>query len=1380
MKKIICMFMLVILVSLSESNAQQAPDSRSDSPKTEILSNLASVDDETALMQYALELWQTRPELFAGAQGVIVVGIIEGSQAEQHGLRRGDIITTYNGQAVNTAQELITVTQANAEKSQIQLQFIREEVIQTAILQGGRLGVNIVNFKDEESLQEFFQEFFIRWNKILKMQQSRDIEGIFRFLKANPIKAELLQQTLNELCQGEGKDVEFCQRLAPIEGLFQVMSEVDSMSTINSNLERLLAEGERAYDDADYQVALEKWKTGLERARTLKDKRYISDFLGNIGRVFVTLRQSNDALRYCEEALVIDRELGERADEGTILGYIGNVYYDLKQYHEALRYHEQALTIHQEINDLYGERRDLSNIGDVYYNLKQNQEALHYYEQALAISQELEDQEIEMSELDNIGNILCQLGQYPEALGYYLQALKIALELEARQMEETFLLKVVAIYREVGLPQKAWPYLEQALMIARELNDREMEGKMLNDLGQMCRSLGQSQKALHYLEQALTIARELDDRDMEGSSLNLIGSAYGALGQYQEALYHHGQALMIARELNDREMEGSSLTFLGSAYEALGQYQEALYYHGQALMIVRILTDRELKYTILMNLCSLYSKLGNYQEIDRYYIEVSTIIRELDNQRLYRNFALNTGLLYLYSEHYKESMPYLERALTTARQIGNRHGEMAPLRGLGDIYRMIGKYQDALRMYEEALIIARENDAYHDEGVLQGNIGMVYGNLGQYQKARVALQDSLTQHKMQGTLEGVWITQNSLALVEVKLNRPEIAIIFYEQALDTIEALREGVSEKELQLSFMQDKLFVYDEFIDLLQDLHKKHPNKGYDRKALEIFERKQGRVFLEEMGQSGARLFAGLPEEMSQKELDLALQAEQSHKRLVAERSKPLTDQDKDLIHTLEEQEAILLTEQTAFQEEIKTRYPNYYALKYPTPVSLEELQQAVLSPGELLFVYHVMEEKTLLWTISPKTMHMHSIPIGEEDLQQQIEALRRAMGVEYNKSKKPERGERRRSSAQDAPLSFAEASHALYELLIPETARSFLRKERSLHIVPTGPLYALPFEALVTEKPTPGPSQEGNLHYLIETLPISYLSSASLLKTIRESQAGRKISEQDPLLAFANPVYDSSSSSANNVQNAEGDVVEPQRPLLAMAGLQEEASGSFSFQALREQRYRDLIGGRFLELPETIEEVEKIAKILEVPDRDEALQLRDNASKSNIFALNAAEQLDDYQYLVFAAHGVLPGKADRITQPALVLSHPERDGYLTMAEVFQLQLNARLVVLSACNTGRGEQVRGEGVMGLTRAFMYAGTPAVAVTLWSVDSLSAKDLDIGMFEHLKEGQAPEEGQTPVQALRSIKLRMIRGEKGEAYRHPYYWAPFVLFGDGQ
>ncbi len=152
------------------------------------------------------------------------------------------------------------------------------------------------------------------------------------------------------------------------------------------------------------------------------------------------------------------------------------------------------------------------------------------------------------------------------------------------------------------------------------------------------------------------------------------------------------------------------------------------------------------------------------------------------------------------------------------------------------------------------------------------------------------------------------------------------------------------------------------------------------------------------------------------------------------------------------------------------------------------------------------------------------------------------------------------------------------------------------------------------------------------------------------------------------------------------------------------------------------------------------------------------------------------------MFSVHGIIPEPKNIIEQPALVLSNPTKkgEGYLTMADAFGLQLNAKLVNLSACNTGRGEHVRGEGIRGLTRAFMYAGTPATSVTLWSVNVYSAKEFSIELFTNLKANLEKGKNQQFAQALQKVKLNMIEGELSKKYSDPFHWAGFVVYGDEQ
>jgi CHAT domain-containing protein len=169
---------------------------------------------------------------------------------------------------------------------------------------------------------------------------------------------------------------------------------------------------------------------------------------------------------------------------------------------------------------------------------------------------------------------------------------------------------------------------------------------------------------------------------------------------------------------------------------------------------------------------------------------------------------------------------------------------------------------------------------------------------------------------------------------------------------------------------------------------------------------------------------------------------------------------------------------------------------------------------------------------------------------------------------------------------------------------------------------------------------------------------------------------------------------------------------------------------------------------------------------------IYLGDDASVATINRLNADGSLRNFRYVLFATHAALPDTISGIAQPSLVLAHPTSDGFLTMGDVFGLSLDAQLVMLSACESGGGVATKGEGVQGLTQAFMYAGTPVVSVTQWEVVDNVAEHFTPDFFLRMHDNA------TPAQALRETKLAMIRGSD-PMLRHPFFWAPTVLFGDG-
>jgi CHAT domain-containing protein len=459
--------------------------------------------------------------------------------------------------------------------------------------------------------------------------------------------------------------------------------------------------------------------------------------------------------------------------------------------------------------------------------------------------------------------------------------------------------------------------------------------------------------------------------------------------------------------------------------------------------------------------------------------------------------------------------------------------------------------------------------------------------------------------------------------------------------------------EKTHKTSFMRSKLYVYDELITLLQSLHLTQPQQGYDRKALEIFERKQGRVFLEEMGKSGAWRFAGVQEKISRKDRELEQQiATTRQKRTEAlEQGKDAEQHSKRLTK--------LIADQQAFEKMLATDYPKYYQLKYPKPASLVTLQQKVLQIGEMMLVYNVMKESTALWVIGKQQFQMFTLPVGGKTLSESVygeEGLRKLI--------------------KERLLEFTEVSHVLYQTLLPKAVRQLIAKADTLYIVPTSILYGLPFEALVTAI-----ADDDIPHYLIQDYAIVYLSSASLLKTLRDER--RKKAPQ-PLLAFANPDYPPCS---------DGKSKEKRTGKIVANRIVELCPKERNVQKTRNECLLP-------PLVETEDEVCQIATLFNIPKQafEKVLYLRKAATRQNLLKLNENGELDNYRYLMFSVHGFLPNEIEFIPQPALAFSMSDvadETGYLTMADAFTLELNADFVNLSACNTGRGTHIQGEGFM-------------------------------------------------------------------------------------
>jgi tetratricopeptide (TPR) repeat protein/CHAT domain-containing protein len=1133
-------------------------------------------------------------------------------------------------------------------------------------------------------------------------------------------------------------------------------------------IEQLHQQAKAAFFAADYPTAITKWQAALEQARRLDQKTEMSKFLVNLGVVHYSLGQYAKALDYYQQVLMVDQALDDQSAVSTDLTNLGLVYFTLGEDEKALFYYEKALAIQEKIGDQVGQANTLGNLALVYNRLGRYQEALEIGKQALVLHQAANEEMAISNDFMNLGIIYDNLNQYAKAIAAYSQALALKKALDDHVGIARTLDNLGTSYKNAGEYAKALKNYQQALKYQQQTGDFSAMGGTLSNLGAVYDSLAKYDKALVLYQKALMIQRQLNEKAKIASTLTNLGVVYDNLGQSKSALIHYQQALVLQEELADQAGIAGLWSNLGLVYYRLGEIETALDYLQRALHQEQALGNQRGEAQALTNLGLIQTQLGDYSLALTHYLTALAKQREIGDQAGIGNTLSNIGVSYYNLGHFEQALGYFLQAATQHQTIGDKRGESTDLGHIGTIHAQLGFYSKALTAYEAALSSKRAIKDKRGESVIlshlgavhaninkleealsyfqsaaaltremhdrQGlgadlaNIGLLYQQLGQPEKAYQALEESVSILTELGT-DKRWYAQRGLAKVQVELQQIEAAIAQYEQAIATIETLKAGLQEKKDKYAFMGDKLYVYNELISLLYDLHTQAPTKGYDDKALEIFERKQGRVFLEELGKSGAEKFASLPSTVIQQEKWLEEKQRLLQAELVQERNQSIKEHDTDKLKLLSQQLAVVSQSQQQLQAKIKTQYPDYYALKYPQPVTVNTIQQQVLQADEALLIYNVMAKDTLLWVVTPTEFALFSLSIGEEDLNDTIAYLR---DVILNR----------------LPELIAEGN-PLYEQLIPEDAKSLLTKAHTLYIVPTGPLYTLPFEALVSEV-----TDDYEPHFLIQDYALVYLSSGSLLKILRDMQARREKKPSQPFIAFANPTY-----------RACGDKQASERAV---------GRGAQSLTELRSQAYRESLKAVcFVPLPETEQEAKTAANLFGVPEK--LLYMGKQARRSILLELNETQQLSDYRYLLFAAHGLLPNEVSGLTQSALVLSDPDQEGFLTAADAYQLQFNADFINLSACNTGGGKKIKGEGIIGLTRAFMYAGTASIGVTLWSVESASAENLSVGIFNYLRRDSFRAD------AFRQIKLDMIAGRARQPYyNHPYYWAPFVLYGEGR
>ena len=476
----------------------------------------------------------------------------------------------------------------------------------------------------------------------------------------------------------------------------------------------------------------------------------------------------------------------------------------------------------------------------------------------------------------------------------------------------------------------------------------------------------------------------------------------------------------------------------------------------------------------------------------------------------------------------------------------------------------------------------------------------------------------------------------------------------------------------------------------------------------AFEYAQKAKARSFLDLLAEARIDPQKSLSEEDKSHKKNLITELTGIQDQIEEENEKDKPDRLK--IQELTKKRATLEEEYSSLIVQIRARNPLYADIRYHRALKLADAQK-MLDDETALLEYFVGKSGSLLFVITRNESMVFPLS-AEAKLVNQIREMRETL-------QKPEPVF---EISEKSHTRYIASARSLYADLIQPAAPLLKEKERIL-IAPDGALNYLPFEVLLTGNAATKTINFAQLPYLEKEFAIHYIPSASVLAAVQEAQKDAQTPSSE-FLALADPT---------------------DRSGIALPG------------ATRS-------GKQLGSLPNARTEVREISNLY--PAKSVSLLIGKDASESKLKQL----PLDQYRRIHFACHGYIDEVRPQFS--ALVLgteSGSGEDGYLTMREVFDLKLNSDLVVLSACSTGLGKQMRGEGVTGLTRAFLLAGTPSVIVSLWNVNDKSSSVLMTAFYKSLEQKQLSK-----AAALQAARLKLI--ESGN-YSHPYYWAPFILIG---
>lgn len=835
------------------------------------------------------------------------------------------------------------------------------------------------------------------------------------------------------------------------------------------------------------------------------------------------------------------------------------------------------------------------------------------------------------------------------------------------------------------------------------------------------------EKAIGIYREAIEIYKNINDERGESEILGGLGLIYTNI-DYDTSLVYYRQALVKREKVNDKVLIGNTLNSLGSLYYGVFRdYSLALEYLDGAEKIRMDLGDSlNLGRTIHVKASTL-ENLGQFEKALKYFNLSLELNQQSGDWIRVAESLLKSGSILNNLGRYEDAMESLGKALELYNELDDKTGISDALNQIGFVYLKMGDYNKAMEEFGEAIRITEELDDQWGLAGIYNNMGVMLQGVGRTEKGLEYYKNALAIYEELKDSASILITLNNTGTAYFDSKDYLTAEEYHRKGLNLSRDLKFRDQEASYLLNLANDQSILgktnealenFTAGFEIARTLNSPDLKWKFIAGLAENYEARGEYDRALEFNDTALKILEGIRNKIPGEEF----------KRSYMARERFVFQDIINLLGILHERDETKGYDTLAFsyEEQSKSRVlldllaesPGHGSgetaqrseeLKEPEPVSIKEAMALCTDKNTVILAYSAGDSSSYLWVITQSHHKLFRLP-DINTLQQQIETIRFAL----------------LDPRQGASEYLIQAGTSLYEELI-KPAEPFLKRNSKLVIIPDGVLYYLPFEVLLTERnKDDGETAFSDFPFLLKKYPVSYAQSASVLKSLMSESDGmsKPNSGIRRLVAFGDPNYESADESASGT------------------------------------------GKRYDRLEYSGKEVENISTFFKSGDSE--IYLRNDATEENAKREGA---LKKFNFIHFATHGYID--EDKPDLSSLVLTkdnNSEEDGFLQAAEIFNLDLNADLVVLSACQTGLGKLVRGEGMVGLTRAFMYAGAPSVIVSLWSVSDMSTALLMGEFYKNLIKNKLSK-----TEALRKARLKLIADKK---YAHPFYWAPFVLIGD--